>query len=113
MLTASIEGGEDAQCGMNIWVRKVETTNHERSDRQLSESSEKEGVPTYEERRINLGGKNTAWMTAGERIIVCTPGGGGWGKVSDRKEHREKSRDPKHAWRGGSHASREETALQA
>jgi 5-oxoprolinase (ATP-hydrolysing) len=52
-------------------------------------------------------------MKAGERIIICTPGGGGWGKVGDQQEHKEKSIDPKLAWKGGSHASREDTALQA
>lgn len=109
-----LEGGEDAKCGLNIWVRKVETSNPERSDRLLNGTSENdnEGV-VYEERHINMGGKNTAAMKAGERIIICTPGGGGWGKVGDRKESTEKARDPKHAWKGGSHASREEMALQA
>ncbi len=34
----------------------------------------------YEERYISLGGKNTAYMQPGERIIICTPGGGGWGR---------------------------------
>ena len=107
-----LEGGEDAQCGLNIWVRKVEISNPEKSDRLLNGLSENESV-VYEERRINMGGKNTAAMRAGERIIICTPGGGGWGKVGDKKESKEKARDPKHAWRGGSHASREEMALQA
>lgn len=107
-----LAGGEDAQCGLNVWVRQVETSNQERSDRQLNGSSESEEEAIYEERRINLGGKNTAAMKAGERIIVCTPGGGGWGKVGGEKEHKEKV-DPKLAWKGGSHASREETALQA
>lgn len=109
-----LAGGEDASCGLNIWVRKVETSNPERSDRQLNGSSSESGEPVFEERRINLGGKNTASMQAGERIIVCTPGGGGWGKLEDRKGApipREK--DPKHSWRGGSHASREDMALQA
>jgi 5-oxoprolinase (ATP-hydrolysing) len=107
-----LEGGEDAQCGLNIWVRKVETSNPEKSDRLLNGSSENEDVE-YEERRINMGGKNTAAMKAGERIIICTPGGGGWGKVGDKKESKERTRDPKHSWKGGSHASREEMALQA
>ncbi|KAF2773642.1 hypothetical protein EJ03DRAFT_387045 [Teratosphaeria nubilosa] len=49
-----LEGGEDAQCGLNVWYRY-----------------------------INMGGKNTAAMQAGERIIVMTPGGGGWGPVDD------------------------------
>lgn len=106
-----LEGGEDAQCGLNIWVRKVETSNQARSDGLLNGTSTDQGVE-WEERRINLGGKNTAAMQAGERIIVCTPGGGGWGRVGEKSEAR-REQDPKHAWRGGSHASREELALQA
>ncbi|KAL3424377.1 hydantoinase B/oxoprolinase [Phlyctema vagabunda] len=108
-----LEGGEDAQCGLNIWVRKVETSNAARSDKLLNGSSDKLEEAVFEERRINMGGKNTAAMQAGERIIICTPGGGGWGKVGDSKEDKAKIQDPKHAWRGGSHASREEMALQA
>ncbi len=109
-----LAGGEDAKCGLNLWVRKVETSNPDKSDRQLNGTSSEEDAVVYEERQINLGGKNTAAMQAGERIIVCTPGGGGWGEVEDRKEEKvEREKDPKHAWRGGSHASREETALQA
>jgi len=108
-----LAGGEDAQCGLNIWVRKVETSNPERSDKLLNGSDEKVEDAVYEERRINLGGKNTAAMKAGERIIICTPGGGGWGKVGDAKDEKPRVKDPKHAWRGGSYASREETALQA
>lgn len=107
-----LEGGEDAQCGLNVWVRRVETSNPERSDRLLNGTSEIEDEVVYEERRINMGGKNTAAMQVGERIIICTPGGGGWGKVGDKREIKPKA-DPKHAWRGGSHASREEMALQA
>jgi 5-oxoprolinase (ATP-hydrolysing) len=108
-----LEGGEDAQCGLNIWVRKVETRNPEKSDRQLTGSKEEEDDVVYEERRINLGGKNTAAMKAGERIIICTPGGGGWGKKGDKKETKEEIKDPKYGWKAGSYANREETALQA
>jgi 5-oxoprolinase (ATP-hydrolysing) len=109
-----LAGGEDASCGLNIWVRKVKISNTEESNKQLNGQKLEEDTSAYEERRINLGGKNTAAMKAGERIIVCTPGGGGWGKVGDRKDvNKEKSQNPKHAWRGGSHASREEMALQA
>jgi len=34
-------------------------------------------------RTINLGGKNTALMAAGDRIVINSPGGGGWGKKGD------------------------------
>ncbi|RWA12414.1 hypothetical protein EKO27_g2693 [Xylaria grammica] len=66
----------------------------------------------YEERRMNLGAKNTAAMKPGDRIIINTPGGGGWGPVGGESAL---ARDADHtmAWRGGSHAAREEMALQA
>lgn len=77
-------GGEDAECGQNLWIRKL---------------------PTGEIRTINLGGKNTAAMKAGERIIINTPGGGGYGRVDAERAVTEE-KDPKLAWRGGSLASR-------
>jgi len=108
-----LEGGEDAQSGLNIWVRKVEKSDAERSNRQLNGSGGQADEAVFEERYINLGGKNTATMKAGERIILHTPGGGGWGRVGEEKSRIQVVADPRHAWRGGSHASREETALQA
>lgn len=109
-----LAGGEDASCGLNVWVRKVKLSNPEESNKDLNGQKSEEDTSVYEERRINLGGKNTAAMKAGERIIVCTPGGGGWGKAEDRSgTNKDREMDPKHAWRGGSYAVREETALQA
>ncbi|ETS76508.1 hypothetical protein C11D3.15 [Pestalotiopsis fici W106-1] len=52
-----MEGGEDGKRGQNLWVKK-------------------------NGRVINLGGKNTAMMNAGDRIVVQSPGGGGWGEPS-------------------------------
>ncbi|KAH7140192.1 hydantoinase B/oxoprolinase [Dactylonectria estremocensis] len=49
-----LEGGEDGQRGQNLWLKSSG-------------------------RVINLGGKNTAMMAAGDRIVVQSPGGGGWG----------------------------------
>lgn len=88
-----LNGGEDAQCGQNIWVRKIA----------------KRGKPNeYELREVSMGAKNTARMQPGERIIVKTPGGGGWGKPGvESKSNRQI--EPKHAWRGGSVTSRMET----
>ncbi|CDM26908.1 hypothetical protein CBS147339_3464 [Penicillium roqueforti] len=82
-----LEGGEDAQCGQNIWVRRVR--KHDGS---------------WEERYINLGAKNSAQMLAGERIIIRTPGGGGWGQIGDQRQLLEE-KDHRHAWRGGSIAN--------
>ncbi|WEW57941.1 5-oxoprolinase [Emydomyces testavorans] len=88
-----LNGGKDAQCGQNIWVRRAP----------------KKGNPDeWEERHVNLGAKNTAQMQPGERIIVKTPGGGGWGTPGSQKTVRS-NQDPRLAWKGGSWASRIET----
>ena len=116
-----LEGGEDAECGLNIWVRKVPKSDKQSdavNDRRPPENGvseeqvEKENDAATEEeeyRYINMGGKNTASMQAGERIIVMTPGGGGWGKVGEESKAVKKE-DPKHAWRQGSVAQRQATA---
>lgn len=88
-----LNGGEDAACGMNIWIRKVKKAGSDGK---------------WEERRISLGAKNTASMKPGERIVVHTPGGGGWGVVGGESKRKD-IKDPRHAWRGGSLASRSMT----
>ena len=42
------------------------------------------GNNAIEYRYINLGAKNTASMRPGERIIIHTPGGGGWERKARR-----------------------------
>lgn len=56
-----LEGGEDGKRGQNLWIKKSG-------------------------RVINLGGKNTAMMDAGDRIDILSPGGGGWGTVTQSSE---------------------------
>lgn len=51
-----MEGGEGGKRGENLWIKE-------------------------DGRVVNLGGKNTAKMGKGDRIIIQTPGGGGWGKA--------------------------------
>jgi 5-oxoprolinase (ATP-hydrolysing) len=108
-----LEGGEDAQCGQNIWVRGVPKVEGSDADGE-SEKSESSSSPDGEDkevRYINLGGKNTASMQAGDRIIINTPGGGGWGPVGKEslsKQHEKK--DPKLGWKGGSVAGRQSEA---
>ncbi|KAI9900015.1 hypothetical protein N3K66_004277 [Trichothecium roseum] len=98
-----LSGGEDGACGLNVWVRNVEKPEWEQP---------KGGGKEYEERRINLGAKNSAAMNAGDRIIVNTPGGGGWGPAT-AKSVASKSVDATEGWRKGSGAARDDTALQA
>ncbi|MCJ1263646.1 hypothetical protein MMC22_003516 [Lobaria immixta] len=91
-----LAGGDDAACGMNIWIRKVQ------------KGGRGDDAQEWEDRFINLGGKNTASMQRGERIIVMTPGGGGWGKVGEESKV-IKERDVREAWRKGSLAGWLET----
>ncbi|KAH8678956.1 Hydantoinase B/oxoprolinase-domain-containing protein [Tricladium varicosporioides] len=59
-------GGGDGKRGENLWIKK-------------------------NGRVINLGGKNTAMMEKGDRIVIQSPGGGGWGSKSDNSDTHEKS----------------------
>ncbi|KAL3466986.1 putative 5-oxoprolinase [Aspergillus heterothallicus] len=62
-------GGEEGQRGVNLWIRR----------------NPKDGST----RTISLGGKATANMNAGDRIIVLTPGGGGYGPDPEKVERKE------------------------
>lgn len=56
-----LEGGDDGQRGQNIWVRRDPVTGGSR--------------------QVSLGPRKTTHFGAGDRIIILTPGGGGWGAV--------------------------------
>lgn len=58
-------GGDPGECGVNRWYRKKE-----------------DGGYTV----INLGGSNQCVMRAGDRIVINTPGGGGYGAPGDEGE---------------------------
>lgn len=92
-----LAGGEDAACGKNLWVRNVARAPEE------NDKVEEE----QEVRYINLGGKNTAAFQPGERIIINTPGGGGWGRVGEESKAKKLWSDPKSHWKGGSVAARQ------
>lgn len=89
-----LKGGTDAECGQNIWVRKVQESDGNGATRN-------DPSRTEQYREVSLGGKNTASMAAGDRIIIKTPGGGGWGPCG-QASNAAKPQDPKHAWKQGS-----------
>ena len=66
-----LQGGEDAQSGLNLWVKQ-----RREADGDLVPANEHGVVPP---RVINLGGKATTKFGAGDRIVIHTPGGGGFG----------------------------------
>jgi 5-oxoprolinase (ATP-hydrolysing) len=70
-LPYGMAGGQPAKAGLNLWI-----------------STDPQG----RDRVVNMGGKNTVPMKRGDRIMVMTPGGGGYGPegteeaVKERKE---------------------------
>ncbi|KAE8146980.1 Hydantoinase B/oxoprolinase-domain-containing protein [Aspergillus avenaceus] len=59
-----MNGGEPGERGANYWVRRVPTGNGQ------------EGW-----RWVNMGSKTMVRMETGDRCVIHTPGGGGWGRV--------------------------------
>lgn len=57
-----MEGGGDGEMGVNLIIRK---------DGSGGEST------------VSMGGKSTAKLEAGERVVIMTPGGGAWGKKEE------------------------------
>ncbi|KAL5614169.1 hypothetical protein BROUX41_000007 [Berkeleyomyces rouxiae] len=56
-------GGQDGQMGVNYWLQK--------------ESG----------RKVNLGGKATAKFANGDRVVIMSPGGGGWGQPKKESDN--------------------------
>ncbi|KAH8691046.1 Hydantoinase B/oxoprolinase-domain-containing protein [Phaeosphaeriaceae sp. PMI808] len=99
-----LAGGDQGQPGLNLWVRRVE---------KQQPNGAGHGNKDFEERLFNLGGKNTAPMEPGDRIIICTPGGGGWGEIGGKGKQVREGQDVVLGWKKGSWAAREDMALQA
>lgn len=58
-----LRGGGEGKVGVNTWIKQSN------------------GVTR---RRVNLGGKASIRVTPGDRLLLQTPGGGGWGSVGQR-----------------------------
>ncbi|KAL2847756.1 Hydantoinase B/oxoprolinase-domain-containing protein [Aspergillus pseudoustus] len=54
-----MEGGEPGATGLNLWLTKDKYTGLER--------------------RVNMGGKGSVSINIGDRVVIMTPGGGGYG----------------------------------
>ena len=77
-----LEGGGDGKRGRNTWVKRARA-----DDGDLPNSFDEEGESEVPTRRINLGGKQTVAMGAGDRIVIETPGAGAWGAVEETSEN--------------------------
>lgn len=74
-----LEGGQPAKMGINTWVKQTQTG---------------------QTRRVNLGGKAAVHMSAGDRLVLQTPGGGGWGVSSEERKAAENGYKPQWEARG-------------
>lgn len=66
-----MEGGQPGGLGRNTWIKQAR-----KEDGDLPEGMSPDSV---EPRDINIGGKATLFMGKGDRLLIETPGGGGWG----------------------------------
>jgi 5-oxoprolinase (ATP-hydrolysing) len=57
-----MRGGQPGAVGVNLFIKKL---------------------PNGEDRVINLGPKNSIQAAVGDRMVVMTPGGGGWGNAAE------------------------------
>jgi 5-oxoprolinase (ATP-hydrolysing) len=60
-----MDGGGPGATGLNLWLCKDAVTGQDRT--------------------VNIGGKGSVAMKTGDRVVIMTPGGGGYGKVEDRE----------------------------
>ncbi|KAK0543764.1 hypothetical protein OC846_006294 [Tilletia horrida] len=82
-----LKGGQDAERGRNLWIkrRRQEDGDWPEDAKEASDDQEKQGqLP--QTRTVNLGGKTTARFGRGDRIVIETPGGGGWGKAEEGEQ---------------------------
>jgi len=62
-----MEGGQPGGLGRNTWIKQPRKEDGDLPD------------DTMGPREINIGGKATLFMGKGDRLLIETPGGGGWG----------------------------------
>ncbi|CCE82325.1 Piso0_002045 [Millerozyma farinosa CBS 7064] len=59
-----MNGGYPGRKGYNYWLRKQADGSF---------------------RKVSLGGKNSVWISSGDRVRIETPSGGGWGVPHEEK----------------------------
>ncbi|KAG8850911.1 hypothetical protein FRB96_009544 [Tulasnella sp. 330] len=84
-----LEGGGSGARGVNIWVKQPRPSDLVPPSAPVSSKSPDSGEGEVKQqpqpRIVNIGGKATVLMGKGDRLIVHTPGGGGWGAPEEGK----------------------------
>lgn len=79
-----IAGGGSGASGKNLWVQK--RLIRKKDGLLVAAGTEDQEETEVVFRTVNLSGKNTAHVRAGDRLMICTPGGGAWGSNKDGEE---------------------------
>ncbi|CEH17403.1 hydantoinase b oxoprolinase [Ceraceosorus bombacis] len=101
-----LEGGQSAACGKNLWIKQ-----RRQADGDVIEDDEEENTRP---RTINLGAKTTTKMGRLDRIVIHTPGGGGWGTPDNEDAaQQDGARDHTYGGQRGSLVERQSAQLGA
>ncbi|KAK0548808.1 hypothetical protein OC844_006970 [Tilletia horrida] len=76
-----LKGGHDAMRGRNLWIKRRRQADGDLLPDDDDKAGKQGGASKREAqtRTINMGGKTTVKFGRGDRIVIETPGGGGWG----------------------------------
>lgn len=75
-----LHGGEPAATGRNLWIKQLREGDGDAPGEGQEMREDKLQEPERQKPRvINIGGKATVLMGKGDRLVIETPGGGGWG----------------------------------
>ena len=80
-----LQGGGEAQRGLNLLIKKRERKVEEEEEGEETTSSSSSSS-LFRDLVVNLGGKATVEVEAGDRICILTPGGGGFGTEEEEEE---------------------------
>ena len=89
-----LQGGNNGQAGVNLFVKKAITDEEE-------------------DQVIDLGPRSSIEACKGDRVIIKTPGGGGWGDPSSGRGGRDYARPLRPSCKYGSFSPRPYTALSS
>ena len=75
--------------GRNLWIKQLREGDGDAPGPGPGQGRETRGDKLQEPDRqkprvINIGGKATVLMGKGDRLVIETPGGGGWGTAAQR-----------------------------
>ncbi|KAG8894865.1 hypothetical protein FRB99_000945, partial [Tulasnella sp. 403] len=88
-----LEGGQPGERGRNIWIKQPRAEDGDLPDEASTltpaDPSAHQAAKEAKPRIINVGGKATILMGKGDRLVINTPGAGGWGALDSEEDMRK------------------------